>query len=50
MTAEEKIIETIRDHLIVKHGDEFLALTEREQTFIICDELQKQFDRIRNGK
>ena len=50
MTAEEKIIESIRDYLIVKHGDEFLALTEREQTLIICDELQKQFDRIRNGE
>lgn len=50
MTAEEKIIELVRDSLIVKYGDEFLALTEREQNLIISDELQKQFERFRNGE
>ena len=50
MTAEEKIIDLIRDHLIVKHGDEFLALTEREQNLLISDEIEKSFDRFRNGE
>lgn len=50
MTAEEKIINLIREALIEKHGEDFLELTEREQTLLICDELQKQFKRIRNGK
>ena len=50
MTPQEKIIDTIRDVLIVKYGDEFLALTEREQTLLICDEIEKQFDRFRNGE
>ena len=48
MTPEEKIIELIREDLIVKHGEEFLELTEREQTLLICDELQKHFKRFRN--
>lgn len=50
MTPEEKIINLIREDLIVKHGEDFLELTEREQTLLICDELQKQFERIRKGK
>ena len=50
MTAEEKIINLIRESLIEKHGEEFLELTEREQTLLICDELQKHFERFRNGE
>ena len=49
MTPEEKIINLIREALIEKHGEEFLELSEKEQTLIICDELQKQFERFRNG-
>jgi len=50
MTPQEKIIDTIRDTLIVKYGDEFLALTEKEQTLIICDEIEKCFKRFKNGE
>lgn len=50
MTPEEKIINLIRESLIEKHGDEFLALTEREQTLLICDEIEKHFKRFRNGE
>ena len=50
MTPEEKIINLIREDLIVKHGEDFLELTEKEQTLLICDELQKQFERFRNGE
>jgi hypothetical protein len=50
MTPEEKILNLIREDLIVRHGEEFLELTEREQTLLICDELEKQFKRIRNGE
>ena len=50
MTHEEKIIELIREALIEQYGDEFLELTEREQTLLICDELQKQFNRFKNGE
>ena len=37
MTPEEKILNLIREDLIEKHGEEFLELTEREQTLLICD-------------
>lgn len=50
MTPEEKIIKAIREALIEEHGEEFLELSEREQNLLICDELQKQFKRIRNGE
>ena len=50
MTAEEKIINLIRESLIEKHGEEFLELSERDQTLIICDELQKHFERFKNGE
>ena len=50
MTAEEKIINLIRDSLIVKYGDEFLALTEREQALLISEEIRKQFERFKNGE
>ena len=50
MTAEEKIINLIRESLIEKYGDEFLELTEKEQTFIIADELEKYFERFKNGE
>lgn len=50
MTPEEKIIDLIREDLILKHGEDFLELTEREQTLLICDELQKHFKRFRNGE
>ena len=49
MTPEEKIINLIREALIEKHGEEFLELSEKEQTLIICDELQKHFERFKNG-
>ena len=50
MTAEEKIINLIRESLIEKHGEDFLELTEKEQTLIICDEIEKHFKRFRNEK
>lgn len=50
MTPQERILNTIREALIEKHGDEFLSLTDKEQTLIICDELNKQFERIRKGE
>ena len=50
MTAEEKIINLIREALIEKHGEDFLELSENDQNLIICDELQKQFERFRNGE
>lgn len=50
MTAEERIIQDIRDILVEKHGEEFLELTEKEQTLLICDELRKCFERFRNGE
>ena len=49
MTPEEKILYLIREALIERHGEEFLELTEREQTLLICDELQKSFEQIRKG-
>lgn len=49
MTPQEKIITTIRESLVEKYGEEFLALTEKEQNFIICDEIEKCFERFRNG-
>lgn len=50
MTPEEKIITLIREALIEEHGEDFLDLTEREQTLLICDELNKHFKRFRNGE
>lgn len=49
MTPEEKIINLIREDLIERYKEEFLELSEREQTLLICDELQKHFERFRNG-
>lgn len=49
MTHQEKIITMIRESLVEKHGEEFLVLTEKEQTLIICDEIEKYFERLRNG-
>lgn len=50
MTPEEKIINLIREALIEKHGEDFLDLTEKEQTLIISDEIEKCFERFRNGE
>ena len=49
MTPEEKIIYYVREGLIEKHGEDYLELSEREQTLIICEELQKHFERFKNG-
>lgn len=35
MTAEEKLIQAIREALIEKHGEEFINLTEEEQNELI---------------
>lgn len=35
MTTEEKLIQTIREALIEKHGKEFINLTEEEQNELI---------------
>lgn len=37
MTAEEKLIQAIREALIEKHGEEFINLTEEEQSELIVD-------------
>lgn len=49
MTPEEKIINLIREDLIERYEEEFLELSEKDQILIICDELQKHFDRFKNG-
>lgn len=35
MTTEEKLIQTIREALIEKHGEEFINLTKEEQNELI---------------
>ena len=49
MTPEEKIINLIREDLIKAYREEFLELSEKEQMYIICDELQKYFNYFKNG-
>lgn len=50
MKPEEKIINLIRESLIERYGEEFIELTEREQTLLICDEINKYFDRFKNER
>ena len=50
MKNGEKIISLIRDELTVKYGDDFLALSEKEQNLLISDEIQKYFDLIKKGR
>jgi hypothetical protein len=45
MTPEEKIIYHIREGLIEKHGEEFLLLSEEDQTELICGVLLELFKR-----
>lgn len=39
MTAEEKLIQAIREALIEKHGEEFINLSEEEQNELIVGTL-----------
>lgn len=50
MTPEEKIIQAIREGLIEKYSEEFLELSKEEQNNVIADELQKCFERFKNGE
>ena len=50
MTPEERIIHLISEDLIERHGAEFLNLSEKDKMLIICDELRKHIDNLKNGE
>lgn len=47
MTAQEKIVQGIRDYLIEKDGDKFLRLSEKDQQLLIIDVIQKHIDELK---
>ena len=50
MTAEEKLINAIREALIEKHGEEFLFLSEEDQNELILATMREYIDKLKAEK
>lgn len=48
MTPERKIYNIIRDHLIEKHGEEFLLLSEKERNLLIWDTMREYVENLKS--
>lgn len=47
MTAEEKLMQTVRDYLITQKGIAFLKLSEKDQNNLILAVIQDHFEKER---
>lgn len=50
MTAEEKMLKSIRNYLIEENGEEFLKLSEEQQTELIIAVLREFIEKTKNEK
>lgn len=48
MTPEQKIYNIIRDHLIEKHGEEFLLLPLKDQNTLIWGTMKEYVDNLKS--
>ena len=46
MTAEEKMLQSIRNYLIEENGEDFLALTEEEQNNLILATIHSYIEKM----
>lgn len=50
MTPEKKIYNIIRDHLIEKHGEEFLLLSVKDQNLLIWGTMKEYVDELKTER
>lgn len=50
MSPEEKLIQVIRDGLILKHGEEFLNLSDKDQAELILQVMREYVNNIKTEK
>ena len=50
MSPEEKLIQVIKDGLILKHGEEFLKLSDEDQAELIVQVMREYVDNIKSEK